>query len=289
MTTPTALTLEQRLENIEKSLARTSAGIARTAMFSRFVGVVLLCLMGGYFAYGYGEAKALIDPKFLVPFLGNMVEDSIPEVRKTLNETVATLSPVWAENLSSLAIQSAPQAREGLENYVLDQASTVLDAIASQGEDGLQNVVRENRTELQQAIRQLVDGQEFSDETLSIFTKALDEELGRDLQEQAHAVLGTLIGLKEKLQRLSQGKSLSREEQHERHTLMTIHYLQLRESDEEFETRLKPSSDRQEPSKNEAVKPTLNDTTKIEQSNPASVKHDQMQSTDSEQKKPDDK
>ncbi len=235
----------QRLQVIEASLAGTTSKLARGAIFTRVVGILLLCLLGGYFAYGYSEIKTLIDPNFVVPFVGNLLEDSVPEVRRTLTETVNTSAPAWAESLSTLAIQSAPQARQNLENYVLDQTSTALDNVVTVSEDNLRKTLRENRTDMNHVLAKLVNDEQFSEETLELFTIALDQELGGDMRDQAHLVLGTLIGLKERLHHLSNGRSLSQDEVLERHTLMTIRYLQLREADEEFEDRIKKRSERQ--------------------------------------------
>lgn len=234
----------QRLQAIEASLTGTTSKLARGAIVTRVVGILLLCLLGGYFAYGYSEIKTLTDPKFVVPFVGNLLEDSVPEVRRTLTETVNTSAPAWAESLSTLAIQSAPQARQSLENYVLDQTSIALDNAATISEDNLRKTLRENRSDMNQVLAQLVKDEQFSEETLELFTTALDQDLGRDMRDQAHLVLGTLIGLKERLQHLSNGRSLSQDEVLERHTLMTIRYLQLREADEEFEDRIKKRGER---------------------------------------------
>lgn len=239
MSSQEAPSLEQQLQNLEKSLARTSGRLARGAIVTRVVGIALLCLVCGYFVYGYTEIKTLIDPNFIVPMAGNMLDDAVPQLRKSLHETVAASAPVWAESLSTAAIQAAPTAREGLENYVLEQTSGVLDDAVKIGEEHLRQALQENRAEMEQALKQLAKDEQYSEETLKIFVEALNKELGRDMQEQAHEVLGTLIGLKEKLQHLAGGKSLSRDEILERHTLMTVRHLQLREADAEFAERVK--------------------------------------------------
>ena len=66
---------------------------------------------------------------------------------------------------------------------------------------------------------------------MQIFLEAVNKELGRDMEDQAEEVLGTLIALNEKLQKLSSNTSLNKEEALERQTLMVIRRLQLQEQD----------------------------------------------------------
>jgi hypothetical protein len=239
MNAPQPASLEQRLQQTEQALARISNRLAAGARRTRILGLLLLCLIAGYFAYGYREIRTLVGPDHLVPLAGNMLDDSLPELRHSLHQTVAASAPVWAEGLSTTAVEAAPRAREALEEYVLNQTQVVLEHATTLGEDQFRKILREHRAEMEQTLAQLANDQNYSDETLKIFVAALNDELGRDLQEQSHEVLGTLIGLKEKLQRLAKGGTLSQEEALERHALMTVRHIQLSQADESFANRLK--------------------------------------------------
>lgn len=232
-------TNDTKLQAVEKDLAKISNGMSRSAKLTMVVGIVLMALLLGYFIFGFNEIKDLTKPENLVALAGEVVDSSIPEILGSVEETVTNSAPDWAAAVSDQAIGAAPTVRESLEEYILDQTEGVIDQTAGIGEKQFRQILRDNRTSFEETIDQLADDQDYSDETLKIFMDAVNKELGQDMQSQAQDVLGTLIALNEKLQKLSNNESLNKEEALERQTLMVIRRLQLQEADAQFEARKK--------------------------------------------------
>jgi len=81
--------------------------------------------------------------------------------------------------------------------------------------------------------------------------------MGRDMEDQAEEVLGTLIALNEKLQKLSSNDALNKEEALERQTLMVIRRLQIQEQDSQILARRKAEEDAAAAARAEAAKAEL--------------------------------
>ena len=230
---------EAKLQSVENDLSRISRGMTRSARITSVVGLILMALMLGYFVFGFNEISDLTEPENLVALAGEVVDGSLPEIREAVQEEVTNSAPDWAQAISDQAIGAAPTIREALEDYVLDQTQVVIEDGVDVGDTEFRKILRDNRTAFEETIDQLADDQEYSEETLEIFLDAINKELGRDMEDQAEEVLGTLIALNEKLQKLSSNDSLNKEEALERQTLMVIRRLQLQEADAQFAARKK--------------------------------------------------
>lgn len=230
---------DNQLQEVEKNLAEISEGLTRSARTTKRVGLVLMALLLGYFVWGFAKINELFNPDQIVPLAGVMVEDNLPGLRQSLQTSLAEQAPVWAEGLSTSAIEAAPSAREQLEDYAMEQTAASIEQAAAVGEREFRAILRDNRTVFEETLEKLSDDEEYSEETLAIFRNAVNEQLGQDMQDQALEVLGTLIALREKLEKLAAGETMNREEATERHALMMIRHLQLREADESFEERIK--------------------------------------------------
>lgn len=228
---------ESRLQSAEQQLSAISSKMSSSARITMVVGVVLLAAVMGYFIFGYREISVLFDPENLVALAGQMAEDGIPEVRQSVQDELVRSAPTWAETLSTQAIDAAPSARETLEDYALEQTEATVGHYASIGEGEFRKILRDNRAEFEQTIEQMAEDKDYTDETVQIFVDAINKELEQDMQEQSTQVLGTVIALNEKVQKLAIGNDLTKEERLERQILMIARYLQLREADESFDER----------------------------------------------------
>lgn len=230
---------DTQLQAIEKDLAGISEGLARSASTTKKVGLVLMGLMLAYFVWGYTFINELFNPDKIVPLAGVTLENHLPGLRQTLQTSLADQAPIWAEGLSTSAIEAAPSAREQLEDYALKETTSTVEKVVAVGEREFRTILRENRTSFEETITKLSSDEDYTDETLAIFQAAVNDQLGQDMQAQALEVLGTLISLREKLQKLAAGETMNKEEATERHALTMIRHLQLREADESFEERIK--------------------------------------------------
>jgi vacuolar-type H+-ATPase subunit H len=181
----------------------------------------------------------LFNPDRIVPLAGVMIEDELPGLRRTLQASLVEQAPVWAEGLSTTAVEAAPKVREQLEDHALSQTTASIQEVVAVGEKEFRSILRENRSSFEETIAKLADDEDYSEETLQIFMTAVNDQLGQDMQDQAQQVLGTLIALREKLEKLAAGETVNQEEATERHALMMIRHLELREADESFEERIK--------------------------------------------------
>ena len=230
---------EKQLQEVEQNLAAISEGLSRSARTTKTVGLVLMAALLGYFVWGFSYINELFNPDKIVPLAGVMIQDNLPSLRQTLETSLTEQAPIWAEGLSTSAIEAAPSAREQLEDYAIEQTSASIEQVAEVGEKEFRAILKDNRSQFEVTFEQLADDQEYSEETLEVFRDAVNAQLGQDMQSQATEVLGTLIALHDKLDKLAAGETMNQEEATERHALMMIRHLQLREADESFEDRLK--------------------------------------------------
>lgn len=251
-------TNDSKLQAIENDLSKISTSMARSAKVTGVIGVILMAAMLGYFMFGFGEIEDLTKPENLVALAGEVVNSSLPEIRESVQDTVKTSAPDWAQAISDQAIGATPTIRERLEDHILAQTEGVISNGVNMGEAEFRKVLRENKDSFEKTIDELAEGEEYSEETLQIFLEAVNKEMGRDMHDQAEEVLGTLIALNEKLQKLSSNESLNKEEALERQTLMVIRRLQIQEQDAQILARKKAEEEAAAAARAEAAQAELN-------------------------------
>jgi hypothetical protein len=222
---------DSKLQAVENELSKISTSMARSAKVTGVIGGILMVAMLGYFIFGFSEIEDLTKPENLVALAGEVVNSSLPEIRKSVQDTVKDSAPDWAQAISDQAIGATPTIRESLEDHILAQTEGVIANGVNLGEAEFRKILRENKSSFEDTLDDLAEGEEFSEETMQIFLDAVNKELGRDMEDQAEEVLGTLIALNEKVQKLSSNSGLNKEEALERQTLMVIRRLQIQEQD----------------------------------------------------------
>lgn len=248
---------DSKLQAVENDLSKISTSMARSATLTGFIGVILMGAMLGYFIFGFGEIEDLTNPENLVALAGEVVNSSLPEIRESVQDTVKDQAPDWAQAVSDQAIGATPTIRESLEDHILAQTQTVISDAVNVSEAEFKKVLRENKDSFEQTIDELAEGEEYSEETLQIFLEAVNKEMGRDMEDQAQEVLGTLIALNEKLQKLASSTSLNKEEALERQTLMVIRRLQIKEQDAQILEEKKKAEEAAAAARAEAAKVEL--------------------------------
>jgi hypothetical protein len=200
-----------------------------------FIAVIFCGI--GYFWWGITALAPSAEPKELVAMLVVPIDNNIESMRKTLTKELVAAAPGFAEELSSQAIEAMPKARQTLEDYVVKQLETEIDTVTNKGADGFVRVLRENRVEFEDTLKKLAKGEDMTDTTVKIFVDAISKEMGADMHDQAEQVLGTLIALREKGEKLQAGSELTFVSNMERRILMTARRLQIMEADPEFVKR----------------------------------------------------
>jgi hypothetical protein len=198
---------------------------------TRIVGVVLLLLLAGYFAYGYQEIKKLLEPDTLVPYGAQMLQDRIPDARHAIVKQVSDSAPAWAEQISSKLRGELPGLRSKLEEYVLKETDGMLKQAATISEDRMRKAIRDNKDVLDSHIRELAEHEELSEASAQALVSALEGELQKDLKDQSELVLDTVRSLDTRVRDLAKGEGLDEEELIERRVLMLARRIQLSEAD----------------------------------------------------------
>jgi hypothetical protein len=216
---------------VEKRLGEISKKIAAEAKILLIVGLVILAVMTGWFVYGLGKITSQLEAKQVVLAGDTYISQQLPIFREEIQKQLIDGAPSWARKLSQQAIDAAPSAREKLEDQIVDRTMTTIEEYIQIGDKEFKAVLEANRTSFEETLEALATDEDFSDETVKIFTDALNEQLGQDMHEQAEQVFGTLVALREKAEKLSAGKSLTKEERVERDSLRLFRRLQLNEAD----------------------------------------------------------
>lgn len=222
MSTPNmpAATLSDRMTQLTQQISLHEAAISRSSRITSIIGVIALVALSIYFYIGYTMIADLLEPKKLVPYGSQMLQDRLPEARKALVQQIAASAPSWAKEVSVQARKEIPSLRSKLETYVLSNTDELLGKVSTLTEEQFRKALRENRELVESGFKELSSSDKLSDETLNAMVNALEQELKSDMKTQAKDVLETLQYLSERVQRLSAGKSLDEQERYMRQILM---------------------------------------------------------------------
>ena len=222
---------DARILAVEAELNVISRKMVNGSKVTLIVAILLLCAMSGYFWWGLGSIKSVLQPELLVNAGSEILSQEIPGLRKQVQDQLTEAAPTWAESLSQQAIDAAPDVRKKLEDQIVDQTRVTIERYIQIGDNEFKAILQANRKEFEETLQSLATDKDYTDETVAIFEAAINQELGENMHDQAHQVLGTVIALREKAQKLSTGGNLTREEQIERDSLSLLRRLQLNEGD----------------------------------------------------------
>jgi hypothetical protein len=223
--------LDQRLERLERRIASQRTQVARRSGVTAFVAVILLVVLAGYFYFGYKSINEVTQPKMVVQVAESFIDTNLPELRKSLQAEIVRSAPGWAEQLSGEVQSGMPQAREHLENYIVDQMDAVLHETNAMTQEQFRTFLKENRPLLEQGFRDLATSPNVAEETMHNVIDALDKQFAKQMQVESSDLFDTVSQMKKKLDRLAGGQNLNKEQQLERRMLM----LTLRMKTETFD------------------------------------------------------
>jgi len=217
----------ERLEATHRQLKAMRRRFQRSTWITAIIGFGLLALVAGYFAYGYTEISDFRNPDLLVALVGDAVDQAIPEIRRTVEAEVNNNAPVWAEQVSQQVVATIPTGRQKLEDYACEQADTIIEQLDVMGEKEFRRLLAENRPAVEEAIRQLKEDQELSDDIVLALEAALEKELKIGMEDQAALLLAVIKELNKKMKALQAGEDLDEEQQAERRALMLARRMQV--------------------------------------------------------------
>lgn len=219
--------LDQRLERLERRLASQRAQVARRSGVTAFIAIILLVVLAGYFYFGYKSFDEVTQPKMVVQVAESFIDSNLPELRKSLQAEIVRSAPGWAEQLSGEVQSGMPQAREHLENYIVDQMDAVLNETDAMSKEQFRTFLKENRPLLEQGFRDLATSPTVAEETMTNIINALDKQFAKQMQVESSDLFDTVSQMKKKLDRLAAAQDLNREQQLERRMIMLTRRLKL--------------------------------------------------------------
>ncbi len=232
-------TLEERAEAAHLALQKMRRHFRFSAWVTLIVGGLLLAVVAIYFSFGYHEVSDLTDPDKIVALVGQTVDDQLPIYRQQAEQQVKDNASTWAEQASQQLLTAIPPMREHLEQFALDQSDTIIAQIDVVGEQQFRRLLNENRSTVEEAIKDLKNDEDISEDVLVALQLAIEKELQIDSSSQADAVLTIASDLNKNMEELVAGEGLTREQKAERRVLMLAKRLQKeRFGDAEFELSL---------------------------------------------------
>lgn len=247
--------LQKRLDAVERALAAQQASLARGNSMTLVVGVIILCLLGGYFYYGYTKIAEVLEPKTLVDSVEGIVQQNLPEVRKVLQNEIVKSAPKMAEQLSAKGLEAVPQAREKLEGYVVDQIDKMVVEGREKTDAEFKDFVKKNKIMLNDGVKQLVKSPEDAKKFLNQLIAVMEEQQAGDLKADAEHVLLTITELNGKLATLREGKGLKPDQALEREILAIAKRLQMQEGDPNLRIRTVPDPSTQPKGETDSATP----------------------------------
>jgi hypothetical protein len=219
--------MEDRLDRMQRELAAHQRRLVGRTRFAGFLAVVVLVALSFYFYIGYSGFGEVTQPKNLVALAEMHIDQSLPELRRSVQDYIIKESPGWAAEVSSRIQESIPIAREGLEDYIVDQMDTILEQTATMTEEQFRGFLKDKHDVLEQGFTDLSASPQMAEQTVNEITNGLDKQLGRRMQEEAGQLFDTIGQMNKKIATLHANKGLNQEQMLERRILMLTRRLQL--------------------------------------------------------------
>lgn len=238
---PTAASLKDRLERLQRELAAQRASTSRATVFTLIIGVLLLGALCVYFYIGYKEITPLLEPDDLVNHAGAMIQQEFPGVRKQVEEELIKAAPGLAKSLSEGAKDSLPKARVMLEDYIIDQTEETVKEGSTATDEHFRKFLKEKKDLLGAKFKELATSPTLAEKSLEEIEVALVVELEGDIKSQMKEILQNIKGFQERLRKCASTKNLSEEEKLERRVWMLARRLQLEEVNPDLQNEVSPA------------------------------------------------
>jgi hypothetical protein len=166
-----------------------------------------------------------------MPGSNSNVPTTLSKARSYLEKEIEQNSAKVAEQMSSTLLASAPEMRQQLESYAIEQAVQVLDKGSQMTEQKFRGIIANNRDFIEQFINDSAENDAVAQDRLDELVAAMEHELQADLKRQADEILDTVQFANQWLDGLSEGVELNHEQQLERQFVMILHRIQLEQKD----------------------------------------------------------
>jgi hypothetical protein len=222
---PSSEALAQRVASAHRKVTQLHRQFRRGTWITAIVGILLLGLLSGYFAYGYTEISNLTKPEMLVNWVGDMVDNQIQGLANTAQSEVKAHASEWIDQACQQGIAYLPQGREQLEDVALKLTDEFVSKHTVMAEDMFRRVLKEHHGTIKDTLDQLAAKQDVSKELLAPLQAAIESELKVEMEAQAKDLLEALVEMDAKAQRLQDGANLDEGERIERRILAIVRQM----------------------------------------------------------------
>src|SRR5262245_10231278 len=137
-------TLPTRVEQACKDISAFRRQTDRGTVLTLVLGVAVLGALSFYFWYGHREFDDFTQPTKLTNAALEIIESNVPDARKQVEVEITKSAPTWAKALSRQALDSAPQARKLLVDWVSNSAEEALGKAQIISQDEMRRFLRDN-------------------------------------------------------------------------------------------------------------------------------------------------
>lgn len=229
MSTASPAGASARLEQLRRDLTAERQRTSRSAILTGVIGLIALIALSAYFYIGHKLINETTQPDRLVTVGMQLLDDNLPEVRRSAQEQVTTNAPIWAEGLSKQAQDTLPTGREKLEEYVMTQVEDRLKEGTVLTEERFRAFLRSNNAQLEKNLQELSQSPELAEASMVELQQAMEKEVGADMLTQSREFRAALSGIIEKLDKYQTGLDLTPEQHNERRILLLARALQQQE------------------------------------------------------------
>lgn len=181
------------LDRLEQRIDAQLAKSQKTATMSLVLGIILVVVMIGYFAFAGSYIRQFLVPKDLSLMVTDQVVTRIPEVRAELEATAKREVPALVDTMvTSLVTEHIPNARKTAEKTIVEETTRALDKYEDQLLTKFDETIEAHRENIKGMAAQLStdEGRQMLENDLyQLFEDTItDENMQADLEGYAQAL-----------------------------------------------------------------------------------------------------
>jgi hypothetical protein len=189
----TQSTVDQRIVSINEALDNQIRRSNRTRNTTLIVGVILLAIICGYFAWAGYQVRQIMNPKDLAGVAAYQLVSFIKEYRPTAErEARANAGPLVNRLVDEVLENQLPSGRRYLETYAKEKSDEALDKMTAYLLDELQTGLEANRQSIIEMSENLETGEgreAFKESLVAVIRESVDDpEITTQLDEYAYAL-----------------------------------------------------------------------------------------------------
>jgi hypothetical protein len=185
--------IDRQLTSLEERLNKQIRRSRNTQNMTLVVGVILILIIAGYFAWAGYWTRQIVQPKELAGIAGMQVVSFIKEKRPIVErEAQANAGPLVNRLVDEVLQNQLPSGRKFLEDFAKEESNRALDKMTEFLLVSLEASLEANKAQISELSRTLEtsEGREaYKASLLSTLKEAIaDEEITRQLDEYAFAL-----------------------------------------------------------------------------------------------------